>query len=114
MLQFGNHVAAAATVEFTGTVAGSPGMRLWPQAIVSFADQAILPVGEMCGADCSGLSIAKDGEPARHELVRVRGQGLAALVRIEPGLSRFTACVPAQGCMRFEVRRELMSGESEP
>lgn len=106
VLQIGNEYLPAATVEFTATVPNAPGMRTWPATIVTFTDRTILPVEHLCGADCDGLTVARDGEPARYELVRIRGEGPAAIVGIHEDNSNFVVCNRGRGCMRFEVRRE--------
>ena len=102
LLQIGTGYALAQSVEFSATVpsASQGGGRLWPRAIVTFADRVLIPVAAICDAHCNGLAIRQKGKAKHHQLVLVDGQGPMAIVPVTGERLVLTACVNGS-CMDY-------------
>jgi hypothetical protein len=96
------------TIEFQGTIVKptQDSTPAWPFAIVSFASAAILPISELCVADCKTMTIENEngaGEPFK--VVTVNGVR-AAIVALPRQRQQFTVCDRGRGsCMRYTVLR---------
>ena len=107
-LLFPSGEACTQTIDFTAEVL-RPGRELpplWPFAIVSFTSAALLPISEVCIADCKTMTIQSEsgaGEP--FQLVIIGGEPVA-VVSSHKSKELFTVCVGGRAsCMRYTVLR---------
>jgi hypothetical protein len=99
--------AQTAGIEFNAIIvrSGSQSMRNWPSTIVSFTSEAILPVGDVCIADCKTITVRRQGAPAPFQIIVVKGEH-AAVVATGKGMAQYTVCDGGQSsCMRYTVLR---------
>jgi len=80
-------------------------VQAWPSTIVSFTSLAILPVDDVCVADCETMTVTRQGEATPFRMVVVRGEW-AALVETGEGTAQYTVCDGGRtSCMRYTVLR---------
>jgi hypothetical protein len=99
--------AQTASIEFKGTISNEAPqvVRVWPYTIVSFTSEAILPVGDVCIADCETMTIKRQGAAAPFQVVFVKGER-AAIVATGDGTAHYTVCAGGRtSCMRYTVLR---------
>ena len=86
-------------------------MPVWPFEIVSFTSAAILPISDLCIADCKTMTIKGEGgagEP--FEFVTIKGKR-AAIVASRNTRQQFTVCDGLRAsCMRYTVLRASQGG----
>jgi hypothetical protein len=94
-------------VEFKGIIATaeSGSVQAWPSAIVSFTTQAILPIDDVCIADCKNMTVSRQGAAAHFRIIVVRGER-AAVVETGDGAAHYLVCDGGRAsCMRYTVLR---------
>jgi hypothetical protein len=98
--------ARTQSIDFKAEVVKSAAdsVPVWPFAIVSFTSAAILPISELCIADCKTVTINNEsgaGEP--FEVVTIKGER-AAIVSPRRNKEQFTVCDGGRtSCMRYTV-----------